>query len=572
MKIFPIALFPTLTLLFACSQEAPAPPPETQTEPESPTAAATAPVPAPRAAETTVLGPFTGLGAQLHPDNLEPHPVNYVGTDLGFSYVHGGRLHFLFGDTWTTPGGLPAGAEPRELDDMYAWIDEADWPDPASVSSTNIPLLRLGQDPDSSELLFIDPGHVMDGLKTPEAGFSSGEREFAILILSKPQACTTDAECGTELTCDTGLGYFGVLSTQQQGLTLACMEGSANCIADTMMGEAGEPVPDSGFCVDRTSSAWADTAAGRVSSLAFLQRIGLRDEAEPWRYHTVEDWLTTKFINTTTRTVHRFDPATSAAHRGRDYRNPGDASPEQRVLLWGRPGFIGVNATGRPMNLYFAWADLPRAPDFDWKLHYFTGVDAAGVPQFSEREREAAAVDLDSETPDHQPTEINDLIQHMSVAWIERLNKWVMLYGGGIVMTPIPAFGWSECGILEIFVPEECRQIAYGDGAIYLRTADDPWGPWSPPQKVIAGGDPEVPGSGQYGPGGMLFHFTCSDPTCAPSTAVLPDLRERGYGWLYGANIIEPWTRPAGNGVDILWNASTWDPYRVILLRTRIEP
>ena len=23
---------------------------------------------------------------------------------------------------------------------------------------------------------------------------------------------------------------------------------------------------------------------------------------------------------------------------------------------------------------------------------------------------------------------------------------------------------------------------------------------------------------------------------------------------------------------DVIWNASTWDPYRVILLRTRIDP
>jgi hypothetical protein len=44
------------------------------------------------------------------------------------------------------------------------------------------------------------------------------------------------------------------------------------------------------------------------------------------------------------------------------------------------------------------------------------------------------------------------------------------------------------------------------------------------------------------------------------------------YGWLYGANIIEEWIRPAGEDVDVIWIASTWDPYRVILLRTRIKP
>ena len=42
------------------------------------------------------------------------------------------------------------------------------------------------------------------------------------------------------------------------------------------------------------------------------------------------------------------------------------------------------------------------------------------------------------------------------------------------------------------------------------------------------------------------------------------------YGFFYSANIIEQWTRPTSEGVDIVWNASTWDPYRVVLLRTHI--
>jgi hypothetical protein len=43
------------------------------------------------------------------------------------------------------------------------------------------------------------------------------------------------------------------------------------------------------------------------------------------------------------------------------------------------------------------------------------------------------------------------------------------------------------------------------------------------------------------------------------------------HGFFYSANIIEQWTRPVNGGVDIFWNASTWDPYRVVLLRTRIK-
>jgi hypothetical protein len=69
----------------------------------------------------------------------------------------------------------------------------------------------------------------------------------------------------------------------------------------------------------------------------------------------------------------------------------------------------------------------------------------------------------------------------------------------------------------------------------------------------------------------MLRHPSCKAESCAPHTAAR-DVNPDEYGFFYSANIIEQWTRPAGKGVDVIWNASTWDPYRVILLRTRIEP
>jgi hypothetical protein len=73
----------------------------------------------------------------------------------------------------------------------------------------------------------------------------------------------------------------------------------------------------------------------------------------------------------------------------------------------------------------------------------------------------------------------------------------------------------------------------------------------------------------------MLRHPQCTGQSCAPHTGTAEE-QEAEYGFFYSANIIEQWTRPAGegtdDGVDIVWNASTWDPYRVILLRTRIRP
>jgi len=124
--------------------------------------------------------------------------------------------------------------------------------------------------------------------------------------------------------------------------------------------------------------------------------------------------------------------------------------------------------------------------------------------------------------------------------------------------------------VLEAFTRYECKDVTVGDGAFHMRTADNPWGPWSPPQDLIAGGDPDVPGSGQYGPGGVLNHPACTAPDCAPHT-MTPYYNKDEYGFFYAANIIEQWIKPAGDYVDIIWNASTWDPYRVVLLRTRIK-
>ena len=576
MSHFRILITSVISGLLACACESRAPETITGTEVQAPEAGPTvtelAPSGNPRVGETTVLGPFAGLGAKLHPDNVAPHPVRFNGTDLGWSYLHDGKLQFLFGDTVADDTWARIEPETDGLhDDIIGEIDLAEWPDPRPITPDNIPPLRLLQSPDSGELLGIDPGFAMDDLKTPEAGFSNGEREFGLFILSKPLGCTSDAHCGSELACAPQLGYIGPRYTEQAGLTLGCAEGRPGCVADTMVDASGSPIPGSGLCVDHSSSVWQDNAAGRFASVAMLQRIAVRSLTEPNKYQSIHDWLTNKFINTAMRTVQRFDPESAPDQAIQDYRPAGTDGESRRVLVWGRPGFTAVGAKGRSMNLYFAWADMPVAPEFTWSLNYFTGIDGAGIPQFSNRESEAAALDLDASAPGIQPNETNDIIQHMSFAWVGPLGKWIMFYGGGIDVTPLPDWGLADCGVLEVFAGSDCKDVVTGRGSIYMRSADNPWGPWSEPQEIIAGGDPKVPGSGQYGPGGMLYHPGCEGADCAPHHS-FPELDpEANYGWFYGANIIEQWIVPAGDGVDVLWNASTYDPYRVILLRTHID-
>jgi hypothetical protein len=493
---------------------------------------------------TEVLGPFAGFDAPAHPDNMKPERVGFYGTDLGWSYAHGGRIHFIFGDTIADPKGTRI----AELhDDSFGTIDLADWPDPSKISRDNLPVLRIGQVPGTPRAAAIDPGHPMEGLKTPVAAFSNGKREFGLFLTAKPQACRSDAECGSGLSCDTTIGILGERPDKAAGLTLPCDDTTPGCTVDPLFDAEGTAIRNSGLCSDRGSTIWADTPFGRAGAYAIRHLVAIRSEADPARYADTRPWLTNKFTNVVTRAV--------------------TVGGAQRVYLWGRPGFIGLNAKGSTLGMYFAWVDMPDGPGFAWDVHYFAGIGDGGLPRYSRTEADAVAVDLDSTQPGVQPREVHDIVQHMSIVWIEPLGKWVMFYGGGISKFPLPQW-FPECGVLQVFARTDCTAVGIGNGAIRMRTADHPWGPWTPPVDLIVGGDADArPLEGEYAPGGVLHHPECTAPSCqAPS----PHMQKGDYGWLYGANIIEEWTTQAGDGVELIWIASTWDPYRVILLRTHI--
>jgi hypothetical protein len=524
---------------------------------------------APRTVETTVLGPWIGEGAPLHPANRAPHAIRYYGTDLGFTYEHAGELQILFGDTMATESGEPVEAQSgTRLDDSFGTIDFPRDADPRAIEPGHLPPVRLGQHAGSVEAIAIDIGQPLEGFKTPVGGFSNGEREFGLFYASKPQVCRNDADCGSNgFVCDSGLGYVGAAATDPAGITFACVEGAPGCTAET----ADDPHEDyaaSGFCVDPGTSVRGVTPAGRAAATALQLLIGTRSQDAPGRYSIEREWLTNRFSNVALRTVQSFDPRARADHDSQQFQPATRSRNGARVFLWGRPAFVGVNAKGRSLSQYFAYVDLPARTDFEWRPHYFSGVDANGIAQWSDRETDAAALDLDAHESGIQSAEPYDVVNQVSVAWVEPLRKWVMLYGGGVsTLTYAPQL--PNCGVLELFAGTECTAVEIGDGAFHMRTADAPWGPWSPPQDLIRGGDPALVGSGQYGSGGMLRHALCTAADCAPHTDAR-DVHADEYGFFYSANLISEWTRAVDGGVEILWNASTWDPYRVILLRTRI--
>jgi hypothetical protein len=519
--------------------------------------------------KTDVLGPFTGPQAKLHPDNVSPLPIAYYGTDLGFSYGHQGQIRFLFGDTIANDKGEPIQASTAgRYDDMIGSVDLAQWNQPEKFSKENIPVIKLPQNPDSTETAALNPGHALELFKTPVGGFSNGEREFGVFFTYKPKGCTTDSDCLNGSSCDTDLGYIDPAWDSEEGLTFGCVDGSSpQCHASTLSDASGKPT-ESGLCVDRSASNYSGTPMGRIGAVSVKNLIGMRDRADPRRYSRDHEWYTSKFMNPSIRTVSVFEPPQAGKPFKPDYRPAQVAGGQARVFIWGRPHFIAVNKVGRTLSQYFAYVDLPADAGYSWKPQYFSGLDAAGLPMFSPNEADAKPVDMDASKPGVQTADEYDIVNQTSLAWVPQLDKWVMFFGGGVLTTPLPP-ALPNCGILELFAGRDCKLVNVGNGAFRMRTADNPWGPWSSAQTLIAEGDSTQP-KGMFGPGGMLYHPDCKDPNCAPIDRA-PERVDREVGYFYAPNIVEQWIRPAGDGVDIIWNASTWAPYRVILLRTHVS-
>lgn len=152
-------------------------------------------------------------------------------------------------------------------------------------------------------------------------------------------------------------------------------------------------------------------------------------------------------------------------------------------------------------------------------IRYFAGVDASGEPTWSEHEHDAQALF-------HQPC-----IGELSVSYNRFIEKWIMLYnceGGGL--------------------------------AIYMRTADRPWGPWSVPQSVLDGKKD-----------GAYCHFLHSDWKSRKCDILQDSGREQQSGGLYGPYQFEDLAVGDARGTTIYFTVSTWNPYTVVLMKASLK-
>jgi hypothetical protein len=72
----------------------------------------------------------------------------------------------------------------------------------------------------------------------------------------------------------------------------------------------------------------------------------------------------------------------------------------------------------------------------------------------------------------------------------------------------------------------------------------------------------------QFAAGGILHHVACNSADCAPFK---PTFGDATHGFLYGPNIVPEWTEDRGSYVEVYWNVSTWNPYQVVLMKSRIN-
>ena len=512
-----------------------------------------------------------GSGCERLPTGAEGDAPSFYGTDLGFSYVHDGQLRWVFGDTWYLREQMCwDSAWTNDVhDDVLGWIDLASRPDGDSVEMLGAPPLIMNRDPAYPNgppgiTLVKANGQVVSGRpgQTPAAAFSTGTDPWMV-FRGEAAACRFDFQCPGDASCLVNNIWW----------SLPCW-GQSDCV-----------------CVDKDSPNYG--SGSFAGAVLFNMELGVPDGSSPEHHAVVHTWPTSRFSAPVIRTVRGFDPTAKQVADPRPAE--GVVTGSEKLFVWGRPGFGGAQFWNRDAKLYLAYVELSSlspAETAHFQPKFFAGKNLRGVPQWSYDEADAKPLNLSGGLFD--PTEeALDVTNWNSISWVEPLQRWVMLYGGDL-----PDFVLLLTGGNRAVTPD-------GIG-IYARFAEQPWGPWSPPQLVVKQAELYGPDSA-YGSEALLWSDTSTgietDPyrwkflvgdntdTCYQPNAsqwLAGDLCEEPCmrcqepcgllgqpadpGKLYAPNIIEQWTEARPNGeADIYWNVSTWNPYQVQLLRTRLR-
>lgn len=156
-----------------------------------------------------------------------------------------------------------------------------------------------------------------------------------------------------------------------------------------------------------------------------------------------------RFHNVSAEAVTSFNRVTGAANYARG---------TGAVFIWGRREFWTTPSAPDNTDMYLMMHDLGGSNvTSTWSPWYYTGIPGPNGP-WSQNVADARSVIADDVMTPNQ----------MDMAYVPQLQKWVMLYGGDLA-------DWFGSG----------RGDAPRRGAVHLRMADHPWGPWSEPTPAL---------------------------------------------------------------------------------------
>ena len=188
------------------------------------------------------------------------------------------------------------------------------------------------------------------------------------------------------------------------------------------------------------------------------------------------------------------------------------ASQDEGLVMFG-------SGTYRESNVKLAFQPASQI-ETKSSIRYFSGLDAGGLPLWSTNEAEA--IDLFN-----QPT-----VGELSVSYNKFIRRWIMLY----------------------------NDFDYYRG-INMRTAKNPWGPWSAPQTIF-----EPWGDGGYC---QFMHITWDIQNCDDNYDAVAGPYVSGGE--YGPMQFEDMATGNAFSTTIYFTMSTWNPYTVVLMKATLH-
>jgi hypothetical protein len=278
------------------------------------------------------------------------------------------------------------------------------------------------------------------------------------------------------------------------------------------------------------------------------------------------------------------------------YFDEDDASPTFNRFVYIRTVSSGVNSpTPGP---HFVQQVLRRATDSsgnDWIYMFGTGT-SGGHDYFLARTPTASFGTTNDQT--EYLTAVSGGNPCFSPASDEATTALFGLLNQAVERSP----GFQKLGVRGCSVAQfrlgwlMIHEAEAEQGQLLFRRAENPWGPWSPPQPIYnttAGLDPSFGGNGA-GSGAGIMHLSPppqgqpDDGLDGPNTHNVPVTAQSGQqesylaydsGRPYYPRIIESWTRytppqPGSGGfpsrpgsLSIYFTISTWEPYYMQLMR-----